>query len=84
MVENSAYSILAASSGTGVLALEAHASLDGGTFAVCLTLSLAASVWVTIEPWLARAGTSAVALTALCIDTARRWNARILRSPLGH
>jgi hypothetical protein len=84
MVEHTANGILAACAGTGVLTLEAHASLDGGTFVVCLALPLAASVWITIEPWLAGAGTGAVALSALCIDTARRWNARILRSSLGH
>ena len=84
MVENTANGILAASAWTGVLALEANASLDRGTFAVCLALPLATSVWVTVESWLAGAGTGAVALSALCIDTARRWNARILRSPLGH
>jgi hypothetical protein len=84
VVENTANGILATSAWTGVLALEANASLDRGALAVCLALSLAAGVWVTVESWLAGAGTGAIALSALCIDTARRWNARILRSSLRH
>jgi hypothetical protein len=70
---------------TGVLTLVVNASLVRGTVGVDGALMLALDVWVALETREADTGSGLVPFPALCIDTTRRWVARIddLRSDGG-